>query len=88
MRIDELGLCESDYEKVDVNSTRWLNLVDFKNEIWRDVIGFEGLYEVSNYGRVKSLYNNIILKQGKNNNYYWLVILCKNGKKYTRKVHR
>jgi len=24
-------------------------------EIWRDVVGYEGLYKVSNYGRVKSL---------------------------------
>lgn len=24
-------------------------------EIWKDVIGYEGLYQVSNYGRVKSL---------------------------------
>ena len=26
-----------------------------KNEIWKDVTGFEGLYQVSNLGRVKSL---------------------------------
>lgn len=25
------------------------------NEIWKDIKGFEGLYQVSNYGRVKSL---------------------------------
>ena len=25
------------------------------NEIWKDVKGFEGLYQVSNLGRVKSL---------------------------------
>ena len=24
-------------------------------EVWRDVVGYEGLYKVSNYGRVKSL---------------------------------
>jgi hypothetical protein len=24
-------------------------------EIWKDVIGFEGIYQVSNLGRVKSL---------------------------------
>jgi hypothetical protein len=27
------------------------------NEIWKDIVGFEGLYQVSNYGRVKSLKN-------------------------------
>ena len=25
------------------------------NEEWKDILGFEGLYQVSNYGRVKSL---------------------------------
>ena len=25
-------------------------------EIWKDVPGYEGLYQVSNYGRVLSLY--------------------------------
>lgn len=26
-----------------------------ENEIWKDVVGYEGLYQVSNLGRVKSL---------------------------------
>lgn len=26
-----------------------------ENEIWKDIPGFEGLYQVSNLGRVKSL---------------------------------
>lgn len=26
-----------------------------KRELWRDVVGYEGLYQVSNFGRVKSL---------------------------------
>ena len=25
-------------------------------EIWKDIIGFEGLYQVSNFGRIKSIY--------------------------------
>ena len=24
-------------------------------ELWKDIEGFEGLYQISNYGRVKSL---------------------------------
>lgn len=33
------------------------------NEIWKDIIGYEGLYQISNYGRIKSIerkvkYNN------------------------------
>ena len=27
-----------------------------EKEIWRAIKGYEGLYEVSNYGRVKSLF--------------------------------
>ena len=26
-----------------------------ENEIWKDVVGYEGLYQVSNLGNVKSL---------------------------------
>lgn len=29
--------------------------MDLENEIWKDIEGFEGYYEISNYGRVKSL---------------------------------
>jgi hypothetical protein len=31
-------------------------------EIWKDIIGYEGCYQVSNLGRVKSLIRGIILK--------------------------
>lgn len=34
-------------------------------EIWKDIPGYEGLYQVSNYGRVKSLERIIIRKNGK-----------------------
>jgi len=33
-----------------------------ENEIWKKVKGFEGCYEVSNFGKVKSLHSNKILK--------------------------
>lgn len=29
--------------------------MEFENEIWKDIDGFAGYYEISNYGRVKSL---------------------------------
>ena len=32
-------------------------------EIWRDIVGYEGLYQVSNLGRVKSLGNNKTRKE-------------------------
>ena len=31
-----------------------INIEDFPNEIWVDAFGFDGIYEVSNFGRIKS----------------------------------
>lgn len=43
------------FENVEVNSIRWFNLGNLLNEEWKDVKGYEELYQISNYGRVKSL---------------------------------
>lgn len=32
------------------------NIKDLENEIWKDIKGYEGLYKISNLGRVKSMY--------------------------------
>ena len=37
----------------------WLSLENLPNEEWRPVVGYEGLYEVSNYGRVKTLFKGV-----------------------------
>lgn len=62
------------------------------NEIWKDIKGYEGLYQISNLGNVKSLSNNFlrkekILKHGKLKGYL-LVQLSKNGKIKCYRVHR
>jgi len=49
-------------------------------EIWKPIKDYEGEYEVSNFGNVKSLKSNIILKPRVNQGGYRRVILCKNGK--------
>jgi hypothetical protein len=61
-----------------------------KNEIWKPVKHYEGIYEVSSLGFVKSLkYNKErILKHGINYHGYAIVVLCKHKKKKTRKVHQ
>lgn len=38
----------------------WYSPEDLPNEIWRDVVGYEGLYQNSIFGRVKSFYNKKI----------------------------
>lgn len=63
-------------------------------EIWRDIIGYEGLYQVSNFGNVKSLGNGIcktkekIMKARKNKWGYLYLNLSKGGKKKTYTIHR
>ena len=70
-------------------------------EVWRDIEGFEGLYQVSDQGRVKSLERKVkhwcggeriqkerILKPSMDKDGYLLVTLCAGGKPKTLKVHR
>lgn len=62
-------------------------------EIWKDIVGYEGLYQVSNIGNVRSLNwkncgyaKNLWLKP--HNKGYYQVELVKNKKKKTFVVHR
>lgn len=71
-------------------------------EIWKDIPGYEGLYQVSNLGRVKRLEykreNNLIktmstfkehiLKPAKQTSGYMYIVLCKNNKTKGFRVHR
>ena len=59
-------------------------------EIWKDVVGWEGLYQVSNLGRVRSLlYNKVeIRKQPLNNRGYYFVWIYRKGKATYSLVHR
>mgnify|MGYP003301545730 CR=1 FL=1 len=58
-------------------------------ETWKDIKGYEGLYQVSTMGRVKSLKHNKerILKEG-NNGHYLFVSLCNNSVQKMFYIHR
>ena len=73
----------------------------YDNEIWKDIKDYEGLYQVSNLGRVRSIdrmcksnKNNIRIAKGKvlaqktDKRGYKRVELSKNGKHKTFTVHR
>ena len=71
-----------------------------EQEIWKDVVGYEGLYQISNLGRVKSLARKIdhvkyiedrgdvIMSPFLNAHGYFTVMLSKNGKKKQHRIHQ
>lgn len=71
-------------------------------EEWKDIVGYDGLYQVSNYGRVRPLsrdipipqcgghysYKGVIMKPQKKNNGYLQVNLWKDGSQKSLTIHR
>lgn len=58
-----------------------------EKEIWKDVVGYEGLYSVSNLGNVKSYYKNGHNVSTSYNKGYENCPLSKNNIRKTFKVH-
>lgn len=79
--LDDFDDIELEEEDEDVGSIK---------EIYKpvNIKGFEGLYEVSNVGLVRSVRSGRILKQRLNRNGYCQVDLCKDGAQKTFRVHR
>lgn len=66
-------------------------------EIWKDIPNYEGIYQASNLGRIKSLeridvrghrVKEKILKPSRDRYGYYQVVLCKNSKLKAYRVHR
>lgn len=66
-------------------------------EVWKDIVGYEGKYQVSNLGYIKSLEmwtgdkyikRDKILRGSLSKNGYLYVSLCKGGKAKKYKVNR
>lgn len=75
--------------------------VEMVNEVWKDIQGYEGLYQISNLGRVKSLEHVVVTKAGwsftvrekllkshNNGSGYLFVHLCSNYEVSQQLVHR
>ena len=56
-------------------------------EIWKNISGYDGLYQISNFGRIKNSKGNIKISQ-KQNSGYLIVHLYKDGKRKALLVHR
>lgn len=68
-----------------------------EREIWKDIEGFEGLYQVSNMGRVRSLdrvdlqgrrLKGKVLADKHNNRGYHTIDLCRDGNIEYKLIHR
>jgi len=59
----------------------------YQDEVWKDVIGYESVYQVSNKGRAKSFHRGreLILKPTGTD--YAIIVLCKNGIERPRSLH-
>ena len=56
-----------------------------EKEIWKDVVGYEGIYQVSNLGRVRKIKPKILSQGGSRYNGVWLT---KDNKTNFCSVHR
>lgn len=57
-------------------------------EIWKDVKGYEGLYQVSNLGRVKSIRKKRMMHPNDNGKGYLMVQLKADNKRKVKYIHR
>lgn len=60
-------------------------------EIWKDIKGYEGIYQISNHGRIKSFKQNsegYILKNTNKYGWYFTVNLVKGKARETKRIHR
>lgn len=91
--------------RLELNSTgvEPFCIMENQEEIWKDIVGYDGFYQVSNLGNVKSIdryvkhnygdlsrriQKGITIKLTINSDKYYCVTLGKNGKHKTFTVHR
>lgn len=58
------------------------------NEIWKDIKGYEGIYQISDLGRVLNVKRGTLRKPSQDKDGYLQLSLSKNGKREYLKVHR
>ena len=93
--------CRSENHKTKyLDKNKKSGIQDLKNEIWKDVVGFEGIYQVSNEQRIKRIslskitnnvkvdYQERIVKTRLNKKGYVILNLCKNNEKFSTSLHR
>jgi hypothetical protein len=62
---------------------------ELENEVWKTIPGYEGYYEVSNLGGIRSFQTKVLRKMnGVNSSGYQVVVFYKEGKTKSYTVHR
>lgn len=92
---------EFSYKKRGKNIAKEHIIEDLRGEIWKDIKGYEGFYQISNTGRVKSLNRERIVNRNGGkcflkgrllkpymSNEYMGIKLCKHGIKTETHLHR
>lgn len=78
---------------VELNSTEikpFYIMEDLQNEIWKDVAGYDGLYQISSIGRFRSFAKKkTVTKYGiKNKDGYYVTSMMKKGIRHIVTIHR
>lgn len=73
-------------KELNLDTRRLVSETTLIDEEWKDIEGYEGLYQVSNLGRVYSCKSDRILKPSGDK--YLHVALCTNNKPKTTLLHR
>ena len=89
----DIGIMKSISKKQSFNESGFLNKGVNKsqykiNEVWKEVVGYEGLYEVSSYGNIFSCKRDKELSLSTDKDGYKKIHLYKNGIALTYRVHR
>ena len=60
-------------------------------EIWKDVKGWEGIYQISSLGRLKSFKRSttgLVMKMTNKTGWYFSVVLCRGSRSQSTRIHR
>ena len=69
-----------------------VEVIEAPDEVWLPVVGYEGLYEVSDYGRIRSFlrpkHPDRMIKPTRDGRYLVVNLTAEGGRQATRRVHR
>ena len=86
--------CRECSDKFQIGKKHKLNIsydntfFSLENEIWKDIVGYDGKYQVSNLGRVKNSYNHVMTIILDKDGYCQVSLRKTNGNACLKRLHR